>query len=172
MLEKITKILERNNMATTFTETKIRSLSKVVTWRILITMSHMMNAFIVTGSLLTGIKIAGLALVINSALFWIHERLWNFFQWNRKHSDKLKFAEGNPRSISKIITWRVLITFSNFLIPFLMTGSWGQAAIFAGMATVVNMVLYYSHERIWNWIVWGKKENSENNDQPEVTQTA
>jgi uncharacterized membrane protein len=37
-----------------------------------------------------------------------------------------------------------------------MTGSWGQAALFAGMATVVNIALYWSHERLWNWIRWGK----------------
>jgi len=140
----------------TFQENHPRTIVKVISWRVLITFSHMINAFIVTGSLLTGVKIAGLALVINSALFWIHERTWNIFQWNRKENKKLNFSEGQPRSISKIVTWRVLITFSNFLIPFIMTGSWGQAALFAGMATVINMVLYWSHERAWNWIKWGK----------------
>lgn len=139
-----------------FEESHLRSVSKVVTWRILITLSHMVNAFIVTGSLLMGLKIAGLALIINSTLFWIHERLWNIFQWNRKSDPEKEFNEGQPRSISKILTWRVLITFSNFLIPFLITGSWGSAAIFAGMATVVNMILYWSHERAWNWVKWGK----------------
>lgn len=139
-----------------FTEKHPRTIAKVVTWRVLITVSHMVNALIVTGSLLMGVKIAGLALVINSALFWIHDRLWNIFQWNRKENEKLNFSEGQPRSISKILTWRVLITASNFFIPFVITGSWGSAAIFAGMATVVNMVLYWSHERLWNWVKWGK----------------
>jgi uncharacterized membrane protein len=116
----------------------------------------MVNAFVITGSLLTGLKIAGLALIINSTLFWIHERSWNIIQWNRKENERLNFSEGQPRSISKIITWRILITVSNFLIPFIMTGSWGQAVLFAGMATVVNMVLFWGHERIWNKVRWEK----------------
>lgn len=140
-----------------FNENHPRTILKVISWRVLITISHMVNAFIVTGSLLTGLKIAGLALVINSALFWIHERIWNIIQWNRRENQKLNFSEGQPRSISKIVTWRLLITVSNFVIPFIMTGSWGQAILFAGMATVVNMILYWGHERTWNWIRWGKK---------------
>jgi len=140
-----------------FDETHLRTIVKVISWRVLITVSHMVNAFIVTGSLLMGVKIAGLALVINSALFWIHERFWNIFGWNRREAEKLNFSEGQPRSISKVVSWRVLITVSNFIIPFIMTGSWGQAVLFAGMATIVNMALYWGHERLWNIIRWGKK---------------
>lgn len=140
-----------------FEESHLRTIAKVISWRIFITVSHLVNAFIVTGSLLMGLKIAGLALVINSTLFWIHDRAWNYFQWNRRKDDKLEFSEGQTRSVSKIITWRILITFSNFLIPFIITGSWGSAVIFAGMATIINMVIFWSHERFWNWIKWGKR---------------
>lgn len=139
-----------------YSETHIRSIIKVISWRILITISHVVNAFIVTGSLVMGLKIAGIALVINSILFWTHERIWNIFSWNRKNHDKLKFSEGQPRSISKIISWRLLITTSNFVIPFIATGNWGQAALFTGMATITNMILYWAHERIWNQIKLGK----------------
>lgn len=149
-----------------YTENHMRTIFKVISWRVLITFSHMINAFIVTGSLLTGVKIAGLALIINSALFWIHERAWNFFQWNRKSSNKLEFSEGQPRSISKVVSWRILITVSNFIIPFIMTGSWGQAVLFAGLATVVNMVLYWGHERVWNYLRYGKLRNLDQADNP------
>ena len=140
-----------------FEETHVRTIVKVITWRIFITVSHLVNALIVTGSLLMGLKIAGLALVINSTLFWIHDRAWNYVQWNRQKDSRIEFREGQTRSVSKIITWRILITFSNFLIPFIITGSWGSAAIFAGMATVINMIMFWSHERFWNWIKWGKR---------------
>lgn len=141
-----------------YTETQARTISKVVSWRVLLTSSHMINAFIATGSLMMGLKIAGLALVINSILYWSHERAWNIFQWNRKQKENSKYTEGQPRTISKMLTWRVLITGSNFLIPYLATGSWGSAVIFAGLATVVNMFLFWSHDRVWNMVVWGKKE--------------
>jgi uncharacterized membrane protein len=140
-----------------FEETHLRSITKVVSWRVLITFSHLINALIATGSLMLGLQIAGLATIINSCLFWAHERGWNHFQWNRRKDTKLEFNEGQTRSVSKIVTWRILITGSNFLIPFIITGSWGSAAIFAGMATVVNMVLFWGHDRLWNWIRWGKR---------------
>jgi uncharacterized membrane protein len=140
-----------------FEETHLRSITKVVSWRVLITFSHLINALIATGSLMLGLQIAGLATIINSCLFWAHERGWNQFQWNRRKDTKLEFNEGQTRSVSKIVTWRILITGSNFLIPFIITGSWGSAAIFAGMATVVNMVLFWGHDRLWNWIRWGKR---------------
>lgn len=147
---------------TTFTESQPRSIAKVITWRVLLTISHIVNAFIVTGSIVTGLKIAGMAAVINSVLFWLHERAWNLAQWNRRKDEKVEFAEGHPRTISKIITWRILITLSNFFIPFIITGSWGAAALFTGLATVVNMALFWGHERAWNLLKWGKKRSDEN----------
>lgn len=133
-----------------------RTLAKVISWRVLLTISHFVNGYIVSGSWATGAAIAGLAAIINSVLYWAHERSWNFAQWNRKPTDGLMFFEGQPRTISKIVTWRILITASNFLIPFIMTGSWGSAAAFLGIATVVNVALFYGHERLWNRVVWGK----------------
>jgi uncharacterized membrane protein len=100
-----------------------------------------------------------LAAVINSVLFWLHERTWNRAQWNRKPQEDLKFVEGQPRTVSKILTWRVLITASNFVIPFIITGSFGSAALFAGIATLVNMFIFWAHERIWNRVTWGKDSN-------------
>lgn len=140
-----------------FLETHTRSVTKVVSWRVLLTASHTINGFIATGSLAIGLQIAGWSLVINSVLYWLHERAWNWMQWNRRLQDGKLFKEGHPRTTTKMITWRVLVTFSNFFIPFIITGSWGAAALFAGLATVVNMALFYGHERIWNLVNWGKR---------------
>lgn len=139
-----------------FIEKHPRTLAKTISWRIIQTVSHIVNGFIVSGSLIIGLQIAGLAAIINSTLFWLHERAWNYVQWNRNPQDGLLFLDGQPRSISKIVTWRVLITCSNFFIPLIMTGSWGQAGAFLGIATVVNMALFYFHERGWNRVTWGK----------------
>jgi uncharacterized membrane protein len=144
-------------MTQTYTEGHLRSLAKVISWRILLTISHVINAWIITGSMIVGLQIAGLAAVINSILFWAHERSWNVVEWNRRSHLTLIFNEGHTRSVSKLVTWRILITASNFFIPFVVTGSWGSAALFVGVATIVNMFLYWSHERIWNWIRWHKK---------------
>lgn len=142
-----------------FKEGQFRTILKVVSWRILLTISHIVNAFVITGSIIMGLKIAGLATIINSILYWGHERAWNHFQWNRSPEQQLTFTEGNPRSLSKMISWRILITASNFVIPFILTGSWGAAVLFAGMATFVNMFIFWAHDRIWNRIRYGKNIN-------------
>lgn len=146
-----------------FTEKHPRSIAKVISWRVLLTASHTINGLIVTGSLALGLKIAGWSLVINSVLYWLHERAWNWAQWNRKPQDTKFFKDGHPRTTSKMITWRVLVTLSNFVIPYFATGSWGQAVLFTGIATIVNMALFYGHERLWNLVAWGKSVKDQPN---------
>ena len=104
---------------TKFNETNIRSLIKTLSIRICFSISHLINGFIVSGAWIIGAQIAGLAAIINMLLFWIHERIWNITPWNRNLNIVVKFKEGHPRTIGKSITWRLLITINNFLIPYL-----------------------------------------------------
>lgn len=144
-----------------FQESHPRSIVKTLTIRVLFSLSHLVNGFIISGSWVIGASIVGLAALINMCLHWGHERVWNHFQWNRNPQDGLFFKEGHPRTISKSVTWRILISISNFVIPFIITGSWKAAAAFFTIATIMNAVIYYSHERIWNRISWGKKAKEE-----------
>ena len=139
-----------------YVEMHRRSLAKTITVRICFTLSHLLNGFIVTGTLAAAAQIASVATLINMFLFWAHERVWNWFQWNRKPADDRFFKDGHPRTISKSITWRLLITTSNFLIPYLLTGSIGKALAFLTLATIFNAIIYYTHERVWNRFSWAK----------------
>jgi len=145
-----------------FSESHPRSVAKTLTVRVCFTLSHILNGFIVTGSWMTGVTIASVAVLINMILFWAHERTWNWVQWNRNPKDGLFFVDGHPRTISKSITWRAVITINNFLIPYLTTGSWKAALAFLTIATLLNIVVYYTHERVWNLISWGKLNASNN----------
>jgi len=140
-----------------FVESHKRTIAKTLTIRVLFTLSHLLNGYIVTGDLVIGAQIAGVAAIINMSLFWLHDRAWEFASWNRKPEDTKLFVDGHPRTISKSVTWRGLITINNFMIPFILTGSWQSAAVFLGIATVLNIVVYYAHERVWNIFSWGKK---------------
>lgn len=139
-----------------YNETHARSIAKTLTIRVLFSLSHLVNGFIISGSWVIGAQILGIAAVINMTLHWLHERGWNWFQWNRKPEDNKFFKDGHPRTISKSITWRALITCSNFLIPYFLTGSLGKALAFLTIATFMNIVIYYTHERVWNRVSWGK----------------
>lgn len=125
--------------------------------RIIFTCVHIINTFIVTGSLLMGLKVAGLAFFVNPVLYWLHERGWNWWQWGRFNDDVRKFREGNWRSLGKDITWRVVITGSNFFLPYVVTGSLKYGLTIMSMATLVNMTIYFFHERIWNLFGWGRE---------------
>ena len=146
-----------------FNEKYLRSLAKVVTMRIIFTFVRITNTFIVTGSLITGLKVAGLAFFINPILYWLHERGWNWWQWGRYVDDIRKFKEGNWRSLSKDITWRIVITGSNFFLPYFVTGSLKYGLTIMSLATLVNMVIYFCHERIWNLFKWGRESLHVNN---------
>lgn len=146
----------------TFNERQGRSLAKVVSWRVIQTISHTVNGFITTGSWIIGLNIAGWALVINSTLYWLHERGWNRLQWARmQDGSQDTFLEKWTRSLSKTVTWRVLITISNFVIPFIVTGNLLISLSFLTLATLLNMVLYWAHERAWNYLQWGKQMRQE-----------
>ena len=68
----------------------------------------------------------------------------------------MKFIEKVNRTLIKVISWRIVITASNFLLTYFLTGSWQTGLAFVGLATVVNTIVYALHERGWNYIQWGK----------------
>ena len=68
----------------------------------------------------------------------------------------MKFIEKLNRTLIKVISWRVVITASNFLLTYSLTGSWQTGLAFVGLATIVNTIVYTLHERGWNRIQWGK----------------
>jgi uncharacterized membrane protein len=42
-------------------------------------------------------------------------------------------------------------------MPWVLTGSWKVGLSFMGVATIVNMFIYWSHERLWNIASFGKQ---------------
>jgi uncharacterized membrane protein len=147
-----------------YNENYWRTISKVVSIRIIFTFIHTMNTYLVTGNLLLGLKVAGLAFFVNPVLYWLHERGWNIWQWGRFDDDRRNFREGNWRSLGKDVTWRFVITGSNLLLPYFVLGSFGNALKVMGVATLVNMTIYFFHERIWNFFGFGRtiRENKVN----------
>jgi uncharacterized membrane protein len=63
------------------------------------------------------------------------------------------------RSLAKTFSWRAIGTADTFLIAWLITKEPIAAASIASIEIVTKMILYYFHERGWNLIQWGRKEN-------------
>jgi adenylylsulfate kinase len=68
--------------------------------------------------------------------------------------------ESQARSIAKAATYRVLGSISTAGIVAIFTGNWKLSAG-AGVADiVVKIVMYFIHERIWNYIQFGRNESA------------
>ena len=55
-------------------------------------------------------------------------------------------------SFMKTLTWRVVATSDTLLISYLLTGSLAIAGSIASLEVVTKMVLYYYHERFYEWL--------------------
>jgi uncharacterized membrane protein len=69
--------------------------------------------------------------------------------------------ESNARSIAKALTYRVLGSLSTGGLVFLYTGSWTASAGASAADAVVKIVLYFLHERLWNYIPYGRPKTPE-----------
>jgi len=56
--------------------TKLRSLLKTFSWRIVGTLDTMALGWLITGDCLVGLKIGALELVTKFVLYYLHERVW------------------------------------------------------------------------------------------------
>ena len=68
----------------------------------------------------------------------------------------MKFYEKAMRSLGKVVTWRILVTITNFVGGYLASGSWVVGLGVVSFALVVNSILYFLHERVWNRIDAGR----------------
>ena len=60
------------------------------------------------------------------------------------------------RSLAKAITWRITGSVDTFLVSWFITG---QALLASGIAfteMITKVFLYWTHERVWNKVSWGK----------------
>ena len=72
-----------------------------------------------------------------------------------------KWIEKTWRSFGKVITWRILVTITNFIGGWLASGNPWVGLGVVSFALVVNSILYFFHERIWNRVEWGKAMKEE-----------
>ena len=61
------------------------------------------------------------------------------------------------RSFVKALSYRIWGTLSSFVVAFVVTGSAELSGLIAFWETVVKVVIYYVHERGWNFIQWGRR---------------
>jgi uncharacterized membrane protein len=69
--------------------------------------------------------------------------------------------ESRKRSIVKSISWRMLGIVVLATVTWFMTLSLEITTAVTALFHIINVILYYFHERIWHGIEWGLKNKSE-----------
>ena len=70
--------------------------------------------------------------------------------------DRHEPHESRIRSLTKAITYRVIILVLDFTAVYLLTGRYEVALGFMIVSNVYTSIAYYFHERIWSGISWGR----------------
>lgn len=129
------------------------SIIKGISWRIVGTLDTIFLAWLFTGNLNFAIKIGGIELITKIALYYFHERLWNFLKIGNKvlgENNGVKvYTDKHWKSIAKSISWRILGTIDTMIISYFVTGSINRALEIGFTEVFTKMLLYYIHERIW-----------------------
>jgi uncharacterized membrane protein len=67
------------------------------------------------------------------------------------------------RSLIKGLTWRISASFATLLLVYVFTGNIVISASISILEVAFKLLLYYSHERIWNVVKWGRNGRVINN---------
>ena len=69
--------------------------------------------------------------------------------------------ETHFRSVIKAVSWRTGGTLVTVIITWAVTGRLDLAVKVGVLETVVKIGAFYLHERIWNWLDFGKEKPPE-----------
>lgn len=72
-------------------------------------------------------------------------------------SEQKKISDSIWRSIIKAYSYRMLGSTTTMVISFIVTGSYVVSATIGFTEMILKPFIYWTHERIWNKIQWGKK---------------
>ncbi len=66
-----------------FFEHSERSIVKTITYRILIVISTFIITYYLTGEIKFSLELTAAANIVNTVLYYLHERFWNKIRWGK-----------------------------------------------------------------------------------------
>jgi uncharacterized membrane protein len=64
--------------------------------------------------------------------------------------------DAHRRSIAKAVSWRITGSVDTFILSWIVTGNPVVAGTISALEVITKIVLYYTHERVWLKIHWGR----------------
>jgi uncharacterized membrane protein len=69
--------------------------------------------------------------------------------------------ESHIRSVTKALSWRLFATVITFFVSWLLTEQISVAVKIGLLDTIIKLAAYYSHERLWMRVKFGKIKTPE-----------
>jgi len=143
-------------------ETHARTVVKAIIYRILSVISVITLSLFFGASQQTAGIMGLVVVVVGTAIYYIHDRIWLKFSWLISNESGKDFIS---RSLLKTIIYRTITTLVGIAIArILLTDSTSTAIGFAVSQAIINAVLFYIVERVSNLISWGKSVSYEDHN--------
>ena len=137
--------------------TKNRSLIKSISYRVIGFVNTFLISFLVINdginekTIKYSLYLALLVLIIKAITYYLHERLWNIFDFGRLNKTVIKM-----RSFFKALTWRIVASTITLISAILITSNLDWTKSIVIYEFINGILIYYVHERIWNRLNWGR----------------
>ena len=134
-------------------ETQTRTIVKAVIYRFFSVVAIMLLSLLFGASTASAGIVGLIVIVVGTAIYYIHDRLWLLTNWARNNSG----IDDVKRSVIKTIIYRALTIVVSYLIAiFVIKSNNSNAVIFAVAQAITNMTFFFIVERVFNLISWGK----------------
>ena len=137
----------------TFNETHARTTVKSVIYRLLSVALAITLTLAFSGTLDQALKFGIASLLVGIAVYYIYDRIWVKIGWLRDREGKdAKLRSAVKSVLYRIVAWLIVVAFARAMwAPSDLT-----AALMATAQFLLNLLVYFVSERIWNIISWGK----------------
>jgi len=132
-------------------DSNIRTIVKSISYRTAVAISIFLASYAMGYSAGFGLSFVVLSYTVGFASFYVQERIWNLFSWQKKGLYDTKI-----RSVAKTITWRLWALIVLFVVALILGLEKESAAEWSLVTNVLFFVVHFLHERLWNRINWKK----------------
>ena len=89
--------------------------------------------------------------IVGWTMYLVHEAIWNQINWQRG-----KDKDSKIRSITKIVTLRIITVATVFICGILFHMTTSESTSYTVLFNIAIILVQYVHERVWNNFTWGK----------------
>jgi uncharacterized membrane protein len=150
-----------------------RAVAKTLTYRVMVTTADFGANYVVIGELATAAGLSSLSLVAGPIAYFAHEVAWHYYgPVSARHANPLEATVDVPlpgaadgadngrarfprikvsRALAKTVTYEGVTGVSEFSVNYLFVRDLAAAAGLTTFSMVIAPVVYYVHEKIWDY---------------------